>query len=234
MYQLVFNTGIFAADFQERNKRAAAGKTLPRLKVFFSAAHREWRHLIQNEMVSPYGAVHNATANLDDGCLQQETVDAIVNLATATASDRASTVQLTAAVTVARLTTEVVMVNENIAVALQAKLAIRGIQGRRNKTTCGWGARSGAVAGVGSGTGTGSGDAAIAGASAPTMVDSKELEPTKHYCCTCGPIFSHNSAKCPSPASSCIYTATKMYIQGGVEAPQCYIRGETVINNLSS
>ena len=40
-YQLVFNTGIFAADFWEWNKQVAADKTLPYLKVFLAAAHRE-------------------------------------------------------------------------------------------------------------------------------------------------------------------------------------------------
>ena len=82
-------------------------------------------------MVSPYGAVHNTTANLDNRDLQQETVDAIVNLATSTASDRAAIVQLTVTVTVARLTTEFVMVNEKIMVALQEKRAIWSSQGGR-------------------------------------------------------------------------------------------------------
>ena len=47
-YQLVFNKGIFAADCWEWNKRAEADKMLSHLKVFFSAAHREWRLSIQN------------------------------------------------------------------------------------------------------------------------------------------------------------------------------------------
>ena len=42
-YQLVFKTGIFAADFWEWNKKSADHKALPHLKVFFVAAHREWR-----------------------------------------------------------------------------------------------------------------------------------------------------------------------------------------------
>ena len=33
-YQLVFNMGIFAADFREWNQRASDNKTLPHLKVF--------------------------------------------------------------------------------------------------------------------------------------------------------------------------------------------------------
>ena len=94
-YTLVFNTGIFAADCREWNKRLADDKTLPHIKVFFAAAHREWHLLIKNETGAPYCATHNATAHPDDGYLQQETVDAIANLATATASDRVAIVQLT-------------------------------------------------------------------------------------------------------------------------------------------
>ena len=60
-YQLMFNTGIFAADCREWNKKAVENKTLPHLKVFFVAAHREWRLSLQNETSTPYGATHNAT-----------------------------------------------------------------------------------------------------------------------------------------------------------------------------
>ena len=38
-YQLVFNTGIFAVDCREWNKRAADNKTLPHLKKF-ATSHR--------------------------------------------------------------------------------------------------------------------------------------------------------------------------------------------------
>ena len=34
-YQLVFNTGIFAANCRESNKQTAAGKTLLHIKLFF-------------------------------------------------------------------------------------------------------------------------------------------------------------------------------------------------------
>ena len=40
-YQLIFNTGIFAADCREWNQRTADNKTLPDLKIFFAAVHRE-------------------------------------------------------------------------------------------------------------------------------------------------------------------------------------------------
>ena len=101
-YQIVFNKGIFAADCWELNKRASDDKTLPHIKAFFTAAHREWRLSIRKETGTPYGAAHNATAHPDGGCLQQETVDTIANLVTATASDRAAIAEL--ASTVKRLT----------------------------------------------------------------------------------------------------------------------------------
>ena len=63
---------------------------LPHLMVFFVAAHREWRVSLQNKTGTHYGALHNATAHPDNGYLQQETVDAIADLATATASDCAA------------------------------------------------------------------------------------------------------------------------------------------------
>ena len=71
--------------------------------------------MLLNETGTPYGAAHNATAHPDDGYLQQETVEAIANLETATASDHAAIAHLTA--TVERLTEELVTVNTKLATA---------------------------------------------------------------------------------------------------------------------
>ena len=126
-FQLVFNTGIFAAGCREWNKGALENKTLPHLKVFFAAAHREWRLLLRNNTGTPYVAAHNATAHPDNGYLQQETVDAITNLETATASDCAAIAQLTA--TVESITAELVTVNANLVAALQPQRASQGGRG---------------------------------------------------------------------------------------------------------
>ena len=83
------------------------------------AANREWRLSLQNETGTLYGSAHNATACSDEGYIQQETVDTIANLATATASDRAAIAQLTA--TVERLTAELVTVNTNLVADLQTQ-----------------------------------------------------------------------------------------------------------------
>ena len=119
----MFNTGIFAADFREWNQRTADNKTLPHLKILFAAAHMDWRLLMQNETGTPYGAAHNATASPDDRYLQQETVEAIANLATSTARNCSSITQLTAMVK--RLTAEFDTVNTKLVVKLQTKQSSR-------------------------------------------------------------------------------------------------------------
>ena len=106
-------------------------KTLPHLKVFFAAANREWRISIQNETGAPYGAANNTTARQDNRYLQQETVDAITNLATATASDCAAIKYLTS--TVERLMVEVVTVNAKLVTDPQTKRVSRGGRGGRDR-----------------------------------------------------------------------------------------------------
>ena len=194
-YQLVLNTSIFAADCREWNKKAADDKTFPHLKVFLVAAHREWRLLLRNDNGTLYGAAHNATAHPDDGYLQQETVDAIANLATATASNRAAISQLTAMVK--RLRAELVTMSAEFVTALQPQRASRGGRGGRGRRT-----------------GTTTQPIAVSA----TRTDDHDLEPPIHYCCTCGPRYRHSSAKCPVPATGHKYTATKRDMQGGEEA----------------
>ena len=94
---------------------------------FFVAAHREWHLSLQNETDTPYGAAHNATAHPDDGYIKQETVDAIANMATATASDCAAIAQLTA--TVERLTAELVTLNIKLVASLQPQQSSRASHG---------------------------------------------------------------------------------------------------------
>ena len=76
-YPILLNMGVFADDFRERNKCSAGNKTIPHLKGFSPPpTERDTSQFIMRQ-VPPYGAVHNATANLDDRYLHKETVDAI-------------------------------------------------------------------------------------------------------------------------------------------------------------
>ena len=93
--------------------------------------------MLQNETGTPYGAAYNATARLDNGYLHQETVDAIANLATATARDRADIAQLKT--TVERLTEELVTVNTKLVANLQPQQASQGDRGGPSRG-CGRGA----------------------------------------------------------------------------------------------
>ena len=171
-YQLVFNTGISAADCWEWNQLTVDNKTLQDLKTFFTAVQREWRLSLQNNTGTPYGAAHNATARLDDGYLQQETVDAIANLAAATASDRAAIAQLTA--TLERLTADLVTMNTKLIAALQTQRSIWGGNGRRSR-----GHKGEDSAGTGATTPT---HGAPTGAGTATRTEKQYLEPPIHYC----------------------------------------------------
>ena len=209
-YQLVFNTGIFAADCREQNQQTAENKTLPDLKTFFAAAHREWRLSLQNETGTPYGAAHNATARPDNRYLQQETVDAIANLSTATARDRAAISQLTA--TVERLAAELVTVNTKLVAELQNQRASRDGNGGRSR---GLGCRASAGAGAGATTPT---HGPPTGAGTATRTKKQDPEPPIHYCWTCVPGCRHNSVKCPAPAAGHVYISTKRDMQVRSEA----------------
>ena len=67
-------------------------------------------------MGASYRALHNVTTNPGGEYIHQDTVDAIVNLATSTVSDRASIVQITA--TIVRLTTDIATVKEKLIISL--------------------------------------------------------------------------------------------------------------------
>ena len=160
-YQLIFNTGIFVEDCWEWNKKAADKKTLPHLKVFFAAAHREWRLLLQNNTGTPYGAAHNNTAHPDDRYLQQETVDNIANLETATTRDHAAIAKLTS--TVERLTEELITVNAKLVTELQPQHTSQDDSGGR-----------------GHGCGRRAGTTTHTGAVSSTRTDDQDLEPPIH------------------------------------------------------
>ena len=124
-------------------------------------------------------------------------MDAIANLATATASDCSAITQLTS--TVENLTEEIISVNAKLFTALQHH-------------------RAGRVSRGGQGRGRGAGTTTQNGAVLATSTDDQDLEPPIHYCWTCSSGYRHNSAKCPVPATGHIYTATKQDMQGGAEA----------------
>lgn len=121
-YQCIFATGLFTEECKVWKRRTSADKTWANFKTAFSLAHRELRearlttagatgYSSANSVVQSAGHVH-----------QQETIDAIANLATATSHDRASVATLTA--TNSTLTAELTKVNAKLVNALQDNLKL--------------------------------------------------------------------------------------------------------------
>jgi hypothetical protein len=91
----VFNTGLFPDACRAWQSRAFAGKTWEQFKIDFATAHREFR--LTNQTVQQSG-FHSANMMIEHGREEtmQDTIDAISQLATATASDRGTVATLTA------------------------------------------------------------------------------------------------------------------------------------------
>jgi hypothetical protein len=93
-YTLVFKTGLFPDACRAWQSRAIAGKTWAQFKLDFATAHREFR--LTNQTAHPSG-FHSANMMIEQEreYTMQDTVDAIAQLGTATASDRGTVATLT-------------------------------------------------------------------------------------------------------------------------------------------
>jgi hypothetical protein len=93
-YTLIFNTCLFPDACRAWQTRAIAGKTWAQFKIDFATAHREFRLTNQTAQKSGF---HSANMMIEQGRDEsmQDTVDAIAQLATTTASDRGTVATLT-------------------------------------------------------------------------------------------------------------------------------------------
>jgi hypothetical protein len=93
-YTLLFNTGLFPDACRAWQSRTIAGKTWAQFKIDFATAHREFRLTKQTAQQSGF---HSANMMIEQGRDESmhATVDAITQLATATASSRGSVSTLT-------------------------------------------------------------------------------------------------------------------------------------------
>jgi rubrerythrin len=108
-YQLIFCTGIFSNDCKIWKRQPAAYKTWPQFKVDFAVAHQEYSEALD---VTPAASGFHAEEATD----QQETIEAIANLATATAEDCKAVANLTG--TNATLTKELATTDGKLVTAL--------------------------------------------------------------------------------------------------------------------
>jgi chromosome segregation ATPase len=93
-YTLVFNTGLFPDACHAWQSRAIAGKTWAQFKLDFATAHREFRLANQTAQQSGFHGANMMIEHRRDETIQ-DTVNAIAQLATATASDRGTVAALT-------------------------------------------------------------------------------------------------------------------------------------------
>jgi hypothetical protein len=111
-YTLVFSTGFFPDACWAWQSRAIEGKTWAQFKIDVATAHREFR--LTNQTAHQLG-FHSANMMIEQGREEtmQDTVDAISQLATATASDRGTVATLTT--TNAKLATQLEAAQAQIA-----------------------------------------------------------------------------------------------------------------------
>jgi hypothetical protein len=111
-YTLIFNTGFFPDACRAWQSRAIARKTWAQLKLYFSTSHHEFRFTNQTAQQSGF---HSANMMIEQGRDEsmQDTVDAITQLATETASDRGTVATLTT--TNAKLATQLESAHAQIA-----------------------------------------------------------------------------------------------------------------------
>ena len=176
--QLVFQTGIYADDCKEWKRMLPGEKTWITFKVFFAAANQEYRE-------SHATTTANAFQAETQGSFQQDTIDAIANLATATASDRATVATLSK--TVDTLTNELATSTQELVSALKKVTALtNSVEYWKAKSNTG---RSGG------------GD--------------RNNRLLTHYCWTCGCKCNHNSRDCTLKADGHKSNATAENKQGG-------------------
>jgi hypothetical protein len=135
-YTLLFNTGLFPDACRAWQSRAIAGKTWAQFKIDFATAHREFRLTNQTAQQSGF---HSANMMIEKGSddSMQDTVNAIAQLATATASDRGTVAILTtsnaklvnrlevAHALIAQLKNEIAMLKNKIKPAWQGQRPVK-------------------------------------------------------------------------------------------------------------
>ena len=128
-YNLVFNTGMFTNNLRDWRRKPIAVQTWANFKPFMSDRYTKWRQEHINNAGHKYGT---ANAVYDDGPeFEQRTIDAIANLATATANDRATVAKLTE--TIAELTTKLKKTQAKLVNALEANARLATINSTANK-----------------------------------------------------------------------------------------------------
>ena len=186
-------TGAFNNDIKEWNCLQLLDHTWPKFRVHFAKAHHEWRANLRLTV-----GQHFPRANSVDSTSvqkhQAENVDALANLETATAADRATVDTLTD--TIAQLSSELASAQAKlISLLLDNQPLVKRLSDKGGSWKT-------------SGDGT---DRNTPGGGAAGPWDG----PSIHYCHTHGHKFPHPSFKCPETNTGHIKNAAKKDTRGG-------------------
>jgi hypothetical protein len=162
-YQLVLRTGIFVDDCKLWKKQTDNYKTWPQFKLDFAAAYQDYN---ESRDLSPRAAGFSATDVAD---YHDETIDAIANLATATAADRQA---------VANLTTTNASLTKDLSTSTTKLLAALTTITVLTKQLA---------------------DLRSAASPPVPTANTQTSGERKHYCWSCGHRCLHSSSKCPVP-----------------------------------
>ena len=178
-YQAIFASGLYQEGCREWRRKPAATKSWTTFKALFTDEYLD----LKEAAPTTAGAAFQVQPH------HQDTVEAIANLATATASDREAVASLTAAnsnltATNNRLTEELIKANRELVAALRQVQSltkqVQDLSGGRPRTS-----------------------------SYPSS------HSTSHYCWTCGTNSPHPSHKCDKKKPNHQDKATKYNMMGG-------------------
>ena len=187
-------TAVFNNNLKEWNQKPLLSLGWTTFRVHFVKAHREWKanlRLTAGQKFPRANAVNTSTAMTNH---HADTVDALANLATATAVDRATLETLTD--TIAQLLPELALAQAKVIPSL---IDNQRLFKRLSERVGSWNTSGGVADGKTSGS----------GAAGPWD------GPTIHYCHTHGQKCPHPSFKCPEPATGHIKNAKKKDTRGG-------------------
>ena len=185
---------MFNDDLKEWNRKPLLSHDWTTFRVHFEKAHRKWKanlRLTAGQHFLRANAVNTSTAMTNH---QEDTVDALANLATSMAADRATVTTLTD--TIAQLSSELASAQAKL---ISSLLDNQRLLKRLSERGGSWNTSGGVADGKTSG----------GGAAGPWD------GPSIHYCHIHGHKCPHPRFKCPETATGHINNAKKKDTRGG-------------------
>ena len=188
-------TGVFNDYLREWNQLPILKRNWYTIRVHFAKAHREWRANLRLAAGQHFPRA-NAVDSTSLRTHQADTIDALANLWTATAADRATVASLTD--TIAQLLSELASAQAKFISSLLDK---QRLLKRLSEKDGSWNTSRGVT------------DGKTFGGGAAGPWDG----PSIHYCHTHGHKCTHPRFKCTDPGTGHIRNATKKDTRGGSE-----------------